>query len=448
VISHSLAIVAGTCLFASSLASVPPVDEVKDVMTGDQDAAPSPAPAGAAAVETSFLRVVETPGESIALEVAAWKFGPREGDGPAVILVGVAHIGDASLYRNLQQILNSCDLVLYESVKPAGAKRPTGDDDDSRRASTQASLTFIAQTIGTYRESVGEYPASIENLLVGLNTVDPRLAQWVELASVDAWDQPIAFQRFQDGHAFLLTSYGTDRAEGGEGAAADIVVHSDMAIPRDPLSSDDGLQAQLAEALGLEFQLDAIDYGQQNWRCSDMTEDDFAAALAAKGYDFVELGGTLAGSSLPAKVVKVLLRVAKFLDAFMDGRVSDTFKVMMIEVLGDESITESAMNSQFGEGFADVIIGQRNQVVMDDLRAVLDQGGGDAAGRPRSVGIFYGAAHMADFENRLAEQFDYVPKSAVWVPAITIDLRDSAMTEADIAQVRKLIRTSLGGMRP
>ena len=77
-----------------------------------------------AASEAAYLRVVEEPGESIALEIAAHRFVPADGSGPKIGLVGVSHIGERELYDQIQSLLGEYDVVLYESVMPPARPRP------------------------------------------------------------------------------------------------------------------------------------------------------------------------------------------------------------------------------------------------------------------------------------------------------------------------------------
>jgi hypothetical protein len=388
---------------------------------------------GAQEDDPRFLRVVEERGKSIALELAARRYARADGGGPEVCLVSVAHIADASLYSSLQSLLDEFDVVLYESVKPPGAGSPAGENDTERAESTRAAMTFLAGLIAAQANNVAGYPASIGELAERLADEDPRLGEWATQAARDAWGAEVAYH--VDGDGFTLMSYGANGAGGGEGAAADILVTSAEAVPIDPLSGDDGLQAQLADALGLAFQLQAIDYGRPNFRCSDMTLDQLERSLAARGIDFSELSGTLAGSSFSAQLVNLLLKFVKIVDALTDGRMSDMAKLAMIEVLGNESLTDAALNQQFGKGFADVIVGERNQIVVDDLAALIQ-----AEPEVKSVAIFYGAAHMADFEKRLAEQLQYQPGEARWLPAMTLDLDASALSAIEIAQTRMMLR--------
>lgn len=53
-----------------------------------------------------------------ALEVAVSRFHAKE-TGLTLFLVGVVHVGESAYYERLQSILDSCDLVLWEGVRPA-----------------------------------------------------------------------------------------------------------------------------------------------------------------------------------------------------------------------------------------------------------------------------------------------------------------------------------------
>ncbi|MCA9295898.1 MAG: hypothetical protein KC983_05260, partial [Phycisphaerales bacterium] len=120
-----------------------------------------------------------------------------------------------------------------------------------------------------------------------------------------------------------------------------------------------------------------------------------------------------------------------------DGAITDTFKVVLIEMLGDESLIDASMG-QLGEGFGEVIINERNQVVIDDLKALI-------ANEPeiRSVAIFYGAGHMQDMEQRLIEQLSYEPSEANWLRAIDVNLNESAVSPREIRQLRVMMRRAL-----
>ena len=115
--------------------------------------------------EAAYLRVVEEPGESIALEIAAQRFVPADGSGPKIGLVGVSHIGERELYDQIQSLLGEYDVVLYESVMPPGAAGAGGDDDEQRRASTTQAMQFVTAALATHHDQLGKYPQDQTQLL-------------------------------------------------------------------------------------------------------------------------------------------------------------------------------------------------------------------------------------------------------------------------------------------
>lgn len=390
----------------------------------------------------AFMRVQEQKNKAIELQVGTRDYVHAEGKGPRVGLVGVAHIGEKSFYRELQKLLDAYDIVLYESVKPSGASKPGGETPEARIESTQSSMRFVRGIIETYRHQKDGLPANLDAVRTFAATEDARLGEFISIASVDAWGNALQYGLVADAadpvNTYSLVSFGADGVMGGEGENADIDLAGEPAPKPTELAEDDGLQSQLADALGLEFQLEALDYARPNWRCSDMDMDQLNQRLEDKGLDFGVLGGTLAGSSLPAKLIKLLLGVMKMADSFMDGAIADTFKVVMIEMLGDPALTDMSLK-QLGAGFGEVIINDRNQVPLNDLKAII-------ADEPdvKSVAIFYGAGHMADLDAQL-RLMGYVPAEdgERWLTGMKVDLTQSAVSPREINQIRTMMKQAI-----
>jgi hypothetical protein len=85
-----------------------------------------------------------------------------------------------------------------------------------------------------------------------------------------------------------------------------------------------------------------------------------------------------------------------------------------------------------------VIIEDRNRIVMDDLRAVLA-----SETEKRSIAIFYGAGHMADFDRRLREEFGLVAIGESWTPAMSVDPREAGISRRQWADLRASVRSSM-----
>ncbi len=82
--------------------------------------------AGASADSASdYIRVSDAPGGTRVLEIAVRTFAVPGTPARSLSFVGVSHIGTARYYENLQTLLDSADLVLFEGVG--------GDEEDFRK---------------------------------------------------------------------------------------------------------------------------------------------------------------------------------------------------------------------------------------------------------------------------------------------------------------------------
>ena len=70
---------------------------------------------------------------------------------------------------------------------------------------------------------------------------------------------------------------------------------------------------------------------------------------------FDELGDMLAGSSLPAQLIRTILALIPLGDALTGGSVSDAVQVVLIELLGTPGLL-NLTEQQYGDGFNEVII--------------------------------------------------------------------------------------------
>lgn len=387
-----------------------------------------PAVAVADENEPRYLRIIDERGKRIGLEIATIDLvGLGEDERPRIGLVGVAHIADAEFYAAVQQLLDEYEVVLFEAVQPLDTQRG-GDDVESRKARTQDFMRFVAGALEIYKRDRAVYPDDLDALQQHISDAAPIMTHWLKRASSDAWGEPLAYQVGEDGESFTLASVGGEEQISYEAEEA--------AGPLDEMEQHN-LQKQLADALSLQYQLSALTYNAAHWRPSDMSINELNEAMTARGLDFSIMGGTLAGTSFPARMVSGLLRLIAIFDAMAQGAVSDMMKVMMIEMLGNEAVMESSM-AQFGEGFAAVIIDERNQVVVDDLKAIL----ADEPG-VKSIAVLYGAAHLPDLIERLESQMDYTVDQTRWLPAITVDLASSQMDARQVMQMRIMVKRML-----
>lgn len=344
---------------------------------------------------------------------------------PSVTLVGVAHIGSDGYYKGLQSILDAHESVLYESVHPTGASAPGGTDAAQRVASTRASMLWLRDRIDAAWRA-DRTPPTIERTAAHAQARDSRSAAWVRAASVDAWGRPLAIIPLEDG--FSLVSLGADGRIGGTGEDADLRLRQRS---REPARDGDGLQKELASALGLEFQLDRIDYARPGWIVSDMSVDELQAAFRQHGVEDGVIQESLRGGGITADAASTVLTIVRLVDAVSGGSAREAVKVLLVEVLSSEQAM--AGKALGAEGV--VILDRRNDVVWQDVQQRLAQGGGG------TTAVFYGAAHMPDLARRLRDA-GWVEGEAIWSTALVADPHKAGLDAATVTQLRDALERS------
>ncbi len=174
-------------------------------------------------------------------------------------------------------------------------------------------------------------------------------------------------------------------------------------------SSVSGLQRLMKTALGLEFQLDAIDYTPKHFIHADMTPDSFARAQKEQGESLaglmfkamMEQQATLS----PGDTIRENLR---FLAAITNRNRTKALKMYLGRQIGD--MEKAVIGLQGDDESGSVLLEGRNRVAIDVLRTKALPGGF------RRIGIFYGAAHMPDMEKRL-EKLGFRRVGVEWLVA-------------------------------
>ncbi|MCP3919536.1 MAG: hypothetical protein GY711_28705 [bacterium] len=383
---------------------------------------PDPAP--------RYLRLVETEGR-LALELAVRSFRPADAGGNPtgawIHLVSAMHVADRPFYETVQAFLDGRDVVLYERVEPAprdperlAALKPAAR---GRVAATERRMADLAARVARFERERGRLPAGLEELSGAMP------AERFAARCRDAWGETIAYTA---GEPFVLTSLGADGAAGGTGEDADLILDELPPLALAALTEERGMQGTLADALGLVFQLDGIDYTGTRWRNSDMSLEALQAELAAADIGVETFFSSMAGSSLTAKLAGGLL---KLIGSTRSG--SGMLKIAGLEVLSRADEVLAALPPEMA-GLFEVLIERRNAVVVRDLRALLT-----SEPDVRTVAVFYGAAHMRDLEERLRKELGVMLVREHWVPAVQIRLADTGLSAADIRMLRGTIRTSL-----
>ena len=171
-----------------------------------------------------------------------------------------------------------------------------------------------------------------------------------------------------------------------------------------------GMMQGLGGYLRLQFQTDGIDYRAKNFVHADVSMDEFQRLQAEKGESFLtlflkafeaqgELAGTGVGEPTGAQLLLALLGD------------SSGIKIAMARMLG--AVEE--IGDQLGFGPDSVIIGERNRVALEVFDKQVKTG-------KKNLGLFYGAGHLEDLEERL-ELRGYQRTAVQWLTAWDIKPR-------------------------
>lgn len=394
----------------------------------------SPETAAAPTLGQSYLRLDEDDGGlTLKLAVRTLRADRPHAPSTKVSLVSVMHVAEARYFDALAELLDGYDVVLFEQVGgrvalPAGAEGKPWSER-SRWQATHRRMASMVASMQSHHDWTGEASADLDELIS--EAPSERAAGRMRRSAIDAWGRKLLLgAQENDGELVAwAASLGADGAQGGEGLNADLRLDTaDLAAAG---AGEEGLQQAFADALGLVFQLQGIDYTGAQWRNSDMSLEELTTLLD-EGGDESGLLAAIGGSSLFARFAGGLL---KFVGSTREGR--GMLKLVGIEALSRADQIMSAPPPGFEELF-EILIDRRNRVVLDDLSAVLTNEPG-----VRSVAVLYGAGHMAALEGALAGELGLELEEERWFTAVDLRFEDTGLAPSMIRMLRSTLKKQL-----
>ena len=234
----------------------------------------------------------------------------------------------------------------------------------------------------------GKYPGLVVDLIAAVHVADKKYYQDLN-------------KRFQDYDAVLY----------------ELVAPEGTRIPKGggrPSGAVSFLQTGMTQILELEFQLEGIDYSQDNLVHADISPEEFSKSMKERGESVVSMFFRVLGHSM-AQQAKMSKRTsdARLLSALFSKNRAFELKQILAEQFQDLEGTIKVFEGPNGSTLVTV----RNQRAVDVLKREINGG-------RKKLAIFYGAAHMPDLSERLGEQLSLELQQQQWVEAW--DLRRAA----------------------
>ena len=166
------------------------------------------------------------------------------------------------------------------------------------------------------------------------------------------------------------------------------------------------LQQGMTFFLGLEHQLEVVDYRKSNFIHADLSPEGMKKAMKQRGDDKM---------TIILGVIADLLR-KRNLDA--DKPEPQAPDISLTDLLNPKKF-KRIMAQQFEDAGGDVSLGGTiNRLLVEDRNKacikVLQQ---QLTAGKKKIAIFYGAAHMPDFDKRLKEDFGMKRTESEWITA-------------------------------
>lgn len=167
------------------------------------------------------------------------------------------------------------------------------------------------------------------------------------------------------------------------------------------------IQVGMKNVLGLAFQMDEVDYTPNHFVHADFTPEEFSQSMEEKGESFFSMFFKL----WRAGIAKELTGQSSSSDVdLMMALLSSDRQNALKEIMAKELANSDGIMQVLEGSEGSTIVAARNQKALSVLRQQMKQG-------HKSFAIFYGAAHLPDFHQRLVRDFDMVPVSEQWLDA-------------------------------
>jgi len=196
------------------------------------------------------------------------------------------------------------------------------------------------------------------------------------------------------------------------------------------------LQNAMKSTLKLDHQIELIDYSKKNFVHADLSPDEMAKAMRERGDTALTITlGVLADMIRQQRIAEAKAR--------KKGAKGQATEVDLVTMLLDpngpakmkrmmaEQMAALGPGTGVGKTLDQLLIKDRNAAAMKVLREQIDGG-------KRRLGVFYGAAHLPDFHQRLLA-IGFRPRTVTWTTAWDLRIEKKTPND-DLIQLLRLLQ--------
>lgn len=188
----------------------------------------------------------------------------------------------------------------------------------------------------------------------------------------------------------------------------ELVAPEETRIPKGAKRNNDNplsqIQHGIAVFMRLEYQLEHIDYTKKNFVHADLSPEGMQKAMVERGDNQL---------TIMLGVMADMMRkqnLQKQAPVQPDLELTDLLNPIKLKQIMAQSMESSADVNGIGRTLNQILVEDRNKACLKVLQREI------AAGK-KKIAIFYGAAHMPDFDKRLKEEFGLRLLSEDWLQA-------------------------------
>ena len=197
-----------------------------------------------------------------------------------------------------------------------------------------------------------------------------------------------------------------------DGLLYELVAPEGTVIPKGGREASDSLnpiamlQKGMQEGLGLEFQLEHIDYTKDNFVHADMSPSEFAESMKQNEESISKIFLKAMGQSMAMQQTgqggsEIKMLVAMF---------SNNREIRLRRIAAEQMKKMEAGMIMFEGKEGSTIIDHRNGKAMEVLKREIGSG-------KKRLALFYGAGHLPDMERRLMSDFQMKRGGQYWLDA-------------------------------